>query len=170
MEVVAYYRRRLTHIVYVSKGVTCAAADQVLGHYWDVSEQVDDPWTPAFGASYSTDASGDGKGFFPLFSGFNYAENIGHAVVFHAQDGSRVGCGTLMTRDLQLESYNFDKYPGYVGSLEPAGSVKVNFLPDESMLFAYDMAGLPSNCVDCGVHIHTGTLKQKQRARHWARG
>lgn len=117
---------------------------------------------PSNGAFYSTDENGDGKGFFPLSSGFNYSQNIGHAVVFHAQDGSRIGCGTLMTRDLQLESFNIDRYPGYAGDLSPAGSVKVNFLADESMLFSYDMAGLPADCIDCGVHIHTGTYMRRK--------
>lgn len=79
-----------------SLGVTCAAADQVLGHYWDINEPKPDPWVASNGAFYNTDATGDAKGFFQVDSGFNYTENIGHAVVFHAQDGSRIGCGTLL--------------------------------------------------------------------------
>lgn len=148
-----------THLVSTTSphpGTTCDTADQVLGHYWDVSEQVDDPWTPAFGAAYSTNVNGQGKGFFPLFSGFNFEENIGHAVVFHAQDGTRIACGTLSTTDTTLESIDLDIYPGYQGSLEPVGSVKANFQQDDSMVVSYDMAGLPANCEKCGIHIHTG--------------
>lgn len=135
-------------------GVSCASADQVLGNYYDTSELSVDPWT--LGANYSTDAHGDVKGFFHLSSGFNYAENIGHAVVFYDRDGSSISCGTLMTRDMMLMSDNIDIFPGYTGGFEPVGSVKVNFLQNETMLFSYDMAGLPSDCVECGVHIHSG--------------
>lgn len=137
-------------------GTTCDVASQVLGHYWDVGEQVQDPWTAAFGAAYSTNANGEAKGFFPLFTGFNFAENAGHAVVFHAQNGTRIGCGTLSNTDTTLESDNIGIYPGYAGSLKPVGSVKANFLQVNSMLFSYDMAGLPASCDKCGVHIHAG--------------
>lgn len=142
--------------VSIHTGVTCASADQVLGHYYDITTLTADPWTVANGAAYSTDAHGDVKGFFRVTSGFNFAQNIGHAVVFYGQDGLPVSCGTLMTREMALQSENIDIFPGYTGSLEPVGSVKVNFQQDNTMLFSYDMAGLPRNCVECGVQIRTG--------------
>lgn len=60
--------------------------------------------------------------------------------------------------DLTLESNDVDIFPGYTGGLEPAGSVKVKFYEDDSMLFSYDMSGLPRNCIDCAVSIHAGTF------------
>lgn len=65
-------------------------------------------------------------------------------------------CPTGVDADTTLESNNLGRYPGYPGTLTPAGSVKVKFFEDESMQFSYDVSGLPANCDRCGVHIHTG--------------
>jgi hypothetical protein len=76
-------------------GLTCEDDALVLGHYWDSSEQYNDPWTASSGAYYNTDKHGATKGSFSLFSGYDLQENTQHAVVFHDQDGSRVACGIL---------------------------------------------------------------------------
>jgi hypothetical protein len=81
--------------VNLSSGITCEEADLVGPHYWDPSEQYNDPWKSVSGASYNTNEEGTAGGFFYLSSGFNYNENIGHAIVFHQQNGTRVACGVL---------------------------------------------------------------------------
>lgn len=82
--------------VHIHTGITCDDADFVYGHYWDLSEQVDDPWVSSEGAVYNTDATGAGSGSFFLFSGYEFHKSIGHAVVFHGSDGGRIGCGVLL--------------------------------------------------------------------------
>lgn len=56
---------------------------------------VPDPWVTEFGSVYNSDEDGEAKDEFTVDSGYGYEENNGHAVVVHAQDGSRVGCGVL---------------------------------------------------------------------------
>jgi len=79
--------------IHIHAGLTCDDAALVLGHGWNtVSTQ--DLWTSAGGSVYNSE-DGEAKGSFALYNGFSYIENRGHAVVIHAQDGSRIGCGVL---------------------------------------------------------------------------
>lgn len=130
----------------------------MLGNFYDPSEPTveADPWIPLLGASYSTNEKGEGKGCFSLFTGFNYQENIGHAVVFTDKSDTPIACGTLETLETTLEGDSIDVFPGYDGSLAPAGSVKADFHEDNSLLLSYDIAGLPANCIECGISIQTG--------------
>ena len=82
--------------IHIHAGTTCFDPDLVGGHYWDQAVLgKDDPWNAGDGAYYTTDVYGTAtRGFF-LYSGFDYEENLGHAVVVHAKDGTRVGCGVL---------------------------------------------------------------------------
>lgn len=84
--------------VHIHTGTSCEDATLVGGHYWDagVNETNPDPWTATYGAVYSSDEHGLAKGSFDLNSGYGLEENNGHAVVVHADDGSRVGCGILI--------------------------------------------------------------------------
>ncbi len=83
---------------HIHSGTSCDDASLVGGHYWnDMGDPVSypDPWTPENEAVYRTDKKGRAKGKFYLHSGYKYALNLRHAVVVHAADGSRIGCGIL---------------------------------------------------------------------------
>lgn len=82
---------------HIHTGTTCHDAALVGGHYWykGVNETVPDPWTEEFGAVYATDVTGFAKGNFVLTNGYGFQDNLGHVVVVHASDGSRIGCGVL---------------------------------------------------------------------------
>jgi len=80
--------------IHIHAGKSCATHEEVQGHGWN-SEVVQDLWTSAGGATYGTDGTGNGKGYFNLYNGYSLGINSGHAVVIHGQDGTRVGCGVL---------------------------------------------------------------------------
>jgi len=80
--------------IHIHAGTTCDDADLVEGHYWDAAK-TEDLWTTAGGAVYNSDAGGNTKDHFHLTNGYDVDGNNGHAVVIHAQDGSRVACGVL---------------------------------------------------------------------------
>eukprot|EP00956_Cyclotella_meneghiniana_P023223 scaffold44783_cov61-Cyclotella_meneghiniana.AAC.2 len=81
--------------IHIHAGTSCATHELVKGHGWN-SVYVQDLWTAAGGATYSTDSKGIADGFFNIYNGYGYEENKHHAVVIHMADGSRVGCGVLM--------------------------------------------------------------------------
>ena len=81
--------------IHIHAGTSCATHEEVKGHGWN-SVVVQDLWTRAGGAFYNSDSNGKAKGYFYSFNGFGYEENLGHAVVLHGQDGTRLGCGVLM--------------------------------------------------------------------------
>lgn len=80
--------------IHVHAGVSCETHAQVKGHGWNV-EYVRDLWTSTGGAVYATDEYGNAMGEFKLYNGFDIFSNMNHAVVIHAQDGARLGCGVL---------------------------------------------------------------------------
>lgn len=80
--------------IHVHAGVSCETHEQVKGHGWNQAF-VRDLWTATGGAVYSTDADGNAEGEFFLYNGFDIFSNMNHAVVIHAQDGARLGCGVL---------------------------------------------------------------------------
>jgi len=80
--------------IHIHAGYSCATHEEVLGHEWN-QVSVQDLWTSAGGATYDSDEDGDSEGSFYIYNGFSYYENFGHAVVIHASDGTRVGCGVL---------------------------------------------------------------------------
>jgi len=82
--------------IHIHAGVTCDMFDEVLGHYWDKEELGDDdPWVAAQGAYYISNAQGMASRSFPLYFGYGFEDNVGHAVVVHASDGTRIACGIL---------------------------------------------------------------------------
>jgi len=80
--------------IHVHAGVSCESHEAVKGHGWNI-EYVRDLWTAAGGSVYATDAHGNATGEFKLYNGFDIFSNMNHAVVIHAQDGARLGCGVL---------------------------------------------------------------------------
>ena len=80
--------------VHIHAGTSCATHEQVMGHGWN-SAVVQDLWTTAGGATYQGDDDGRAEGHFNLFNGMDYGRNLAHAVVVHAKNGTRVGCGLL---------------------------------------------------------------------------
>jgi len=80
--------------IHVHAGISCRTHDLVKGHFW-TRNIVRDLWTKAGGAVYATDARGYANGNFMNYNGFDIFSNMNHAVVVHAQDGARLGCGEL---------------------------------------------------------------------------
>lgn len=80
--------------IHIHAGLSCANAQDVKGHGWN-TDVVQDLWTAAGGATYATDPEGVARGHFNTYNGYSFGKNMGHAVVIHAQDGTRVGCGVL---------------------------------------------------------------------------
>ena len=69
------------------------------GHFWTPAT-APDPWL-GMPAMWASDADGNAVGSFtvegPYYTGngYGYAGNLGHAVVVHNPNGTRVGCGVL---------------------------------------------------------------------------
>ena len=76
-----------------------ANASAVGGHFWTPAT-APDPWL-GMPAMWASDANGNAVGSFtvegPYYTGngYGYAGNLGHAVVVHNPNGTRVGCGVL---------------------------------------------------------------------------
>lgn len=86
--------------IHIARGMTCDDADQVGGHYWNSDVLEDDPWTRRNGAYYNSNNNGKAIGAFEIDNGYSYEENLGHAVVIYAMDGStKIGCGVLEAGD-----------------------------------------------------------------------
>lgn len=81
--------------IHIHAGTSCETHELVKGHGWN-SVVVQDLWTAAGGATYNTDEDGNSMGYFYMFNGYGYEENVHHAVVIHGQDGTRLACGVLM--------------------------------------------------------------------------
>merc|ERR550539_2304562 len=150
---------------HIHSGTTCSNASLVGGHYWDsVNGTNPDPWTPAYGAVYSTTAMGNANGEFTLNSGYGFDENKDHAVVVHASDGSRVGCGVLQTSktrgcgatltEKKLQAC-VTAYPGTNATVSGKIVVLVDTATDD-LTYSYRMRGLETSVVG-GTHIHSGT-------------
>jgi hypothetical protein len=76
--------------VHIHTGMSCANAGNVGGHYWKDTNSTD-PWTSAYNSGKTTS-----NGVATVASGYQFTDNVGHAVVVHAAaDGSRIGCGVL---------------------------------------------------------------------------
>jgi len=80
--------------IHIHAGVSCEDKDGPQGHGWN-SKVTDDMWTNTGGALYSSSKKGKSSGKFPMYTGFGKYETVNHAVVIHAQDGTRTACGTL---------------------------------------------------------------------------
>ena len=90
--------------IHIHEGKSCDAYDAVGDHYWrhddPAFETNGDPWQIESGvrrAVYTSDGVGNTLPghHFSLYSGYGFEMNEGHAVVVHARDGTRIGCGVL---------------------------------------------------------------------------
>jgi Cu/Zn superoxide dismutase len=85
--------------VHIHSGTTCANASLVGGHYWNVNifgaNTTDDPWSATNGAFYNTHSKGEAKRYFFLDQGYGWKDTVGHAVVIHGINGTRISCGIL---------------------------------------------------------------------------
>jgi len=152
--------------VHIHTGTTCSDADLVGGHYWDDLEGTkNDPWNSANGAVYKSNPEGMSKAKYVIKSGYNIVDNVGHAVVVHGKDGSRIGCGVLSKSRSAANNCSvkktylqacITKYPGYTGNLDIHGKAVVRF-EHESMMFNGELDGVDVLCDKCGIHIHSGT-------------
>jgi len=80
--------------IHIHAGVSCEDVYGPKGHGWN-SKVTGDMWTPTGGAVYSSSNDGESSGKFPMYTGFGKYETMDHAVVVHAQDKTRIACGTL---------------------------------------------------------------------------
>ena len=113
---------------HIHSGTTCASADDVGGHYLGGHYSADDdPWT----TNYESDSAGSSTTSLSLddFTLDGAYPVAGRAVVVHAADGTRVGCGVL-------------------ASAAPTVKVLGEFVDG--------FAGLEAS-TSGGFHIHTGT-------------
>eukprot|EP00038_Savillea_parva_P007018 m.167308 g.167308 ORF g.167308 m.167308 type:complete len:1079 (-) comp12809_c0_seq1:153-3389(-) len=78
--------------LHIHTGTSCATATAVGGHYWTPTS-APDPWSTD--TVWTSNASGIASGSFNVSTGYQYMANLGHAVVVHLPDGTRLGCGVL---------------------------------------------------------------------------
>ena len=152
---------------HIHSGTTCDDASLVGGHYWDEGDDGSnpDPWTAEYGAVYSTNAIGSASGDFTLNSGYGFDENKGHAVVVHAEDGSRIGCGVLGTSKTKGcgSTMTAKKLQACVGAYPgtestASGKIVVTFdTATDDLTYSFKLRGLESSVVGAGTHIHSGT-------------
>ncbi|KAH8054480.1 hypothetical protein JL722_8828 [Aureococcus anophagefferens] len=146
---------------HIHSGTTCASADDVGGHYFE--GMADDPWT----TNYESDSVGVSQTSLSLddFTLDGAYPVAGRAVVIHAADGTRIGCGVLEDAVYasigpypgyaMMQSATLGPYPGYDGDLAVAGSVMV-MQTDAGIELTGTLGGLEASATG-GFHIHSGT-------------
>ena len=146
---------------HIHSGTTCASADDVGGHYFE--GMADDPWT----TNYESDSVGVSQTTLVLddFTLDGAYPVAGRAVVIHAADGTRIGCGVLEDAVYasigpypgyaMMQSATLGPYPGYDGDLAVAGSVMV-MQTDAGIELTGTLSGLEASATG-GFHIHSGT-------------
>jgi len=84
----------ITAGLHIHSGKSCAAASDVLGHYYSSGISTD-PWT----TTYTADSDGGASGSFDVVCGYDLGEVAAHAVVVHGvssgDTSTRVACGLL---------------------------------------------------------------------------
>jgi Cu/Zn superoxide dismutase len=142
--------------IHIHTGITCDDASLVGGHYYGGASV--DPWLTT---SYMTNAMGVASVELSLddFSlGGDYPV-AGRALVVHAANGDRIGCGVLMSTAGEVVSLGV--YPGYMGMYEntTTGTVIVTNTDDRASVGVSIMgtlAGLEMGKTG-GFHVHSGT-------------
>jgi len=136
--------------VHVHSGTSCSDADLILGHYWTPAD-APDPWTIQT-TFYVSDADGAAVGSFNVDSGYGYADNEGHAVVVHASDNSRIGCGILETQNISAGAESSDSQSAAKVTGAPSAS-KATASPSPST-----RASVPNEPVS-GTNIESGVSR-----------
>ena len=138
---------------HIHSGTTCDDRTLVGGHYYATSV---DPWTPAVGAQYTSTTTGRARSAFTLNSGYNYAENLGRAMVIHDSAGTRVGCGVLISERLNChETRMLEACISPLGTSSVSGKIMITFdMETLDMTFSFSLNGLESN-VMAETYIHT---------------
>lgn len=77
--------------IHIHTGTSCDDASKVGGHYWSAT-LGDDAWKTT---TWESDSNGSAKGELMVKTGYNYAQNLSHALVIHNAEGSRIACGVL---------------------------------------------------------------------------
>merc|ERR1719356_1916513 len=140
--------------IHIHSGYSCATADEVGGHWWDAS--VADPWFTTYTVTAGASTS---VGSFTVTAaelGLSPLTMVGHTVVVHAADGSRIGCGVL-TFSVEA-STAIATYPEYTGAAGVGTSTVTVKADHNSLTFEYDLNGLDTAAADytAGIHIHSG--------------
>jgi len=92
----------------------------------------------------------------------------GRALVLHAADGSRVGCGLVEPTSGQFVS--FSSYPGYAGVYDdPVGTLLVTDLGGSAIMVEGAVAGLEATATG-GLHIHEGFNCDDARGHYFQAG
>jgi len=79
--------------VHIHVGMTCDNASLVGGHYWTPTTDPD-PWATVV---WTSDEDGAATAEFTVLTGYPLDSNFEHAVVVHAANGTRIGCGVLVS-------------------------------------------------------------------------
>ena len=127
--------------IHIHTGTSCDDADGVGDHYYLVDV---DPWTTDVGTVYNSDSNGNARGTFTVSSGYNtFLDNLGHAVVIHSQDGTRVSCGTLGSAPNSKLTNEEERYP--------------LLIPPDTTTTVYVVVSPPDDEDDDGVDDNIGT-------------
>jgi len=146
--------------IHIHQGQSCDDPDLVLGHYFNQSVFENDPWNQEdSNSAYDSDQEGFTSSAFVFANGIEPSQTMGRALVVHSQDGTRIGCGILKsTSNTNRMKARIGAYPGYstVGTNFPNGTVRVFSFEDDVVRIRATLSGLEPNCVQCGLHIHSG--------------
>ena len=79
--------------VHIHEGTSCASADAVGGHFWDMDQYPADPWQDV---RYVIEGSLPSKvNDLKVTTGLSAAQVNGRTVIVHDYDGVRIGCATI---------------------------------------------------------------------------
>merc|ERR1719517_208724 len=140
--------------IHIHSGYSCATAGEVGGHWWDAS--VADPWFTTYTVTAGASTSSGSFTITATALGYSPLTMVGHTLVVHAADGSRIGCGVLTI--IVEASTAIATYPEYTGAAG-VGTSTVTVIADlNSLTVVYDLNGLETAVADYtgGIHIPSG--------------
>jgi len=164
--------------LHVHTGITCADADYVSGHFYATEA---DPWVSTNGAIVTADASGATTGSFGVNDGISYDATLGHAIIVHDANGTRIGCGICV----ETCTAQISMYPGYEAAAgtvayAAAGTVKVTSTGGNSynstLNLTYSLTGVGTSTtaqvymtsgVSCSNSDYVGTPYYATSADPW---
>jgi len=86
--------------IHIHSGTSCESAADVGGHYWEMSEFSQDPWSDI--------VYGQEVGSSELNYGFTYDSSVGRAFVIHNSNGTRITCDLIPEGTSVVENENDD--------------------------------------------------------------